>query len=198
MTRIQAALAAALFGLAGCREEKPSAPPPRAAAPAEAPRAEAPAPTPAAEPAPAAPERKPCLADSGCPEPPPLPKCGAEVAARPLEDVLRERNQLGDQTVAVKGPLRSSSGCTEMACPADHRCCNHCSGRLYVGPEEPGEGYTSLPLYNDANPKAFECVGDDTRVCCGHPADGREVVARGKLLNRDGDFLLADVELCAP
>ncbi|HEY3354581.1 MAG TPA: hypothetical protein VGQ83_15120 [Polyangia bacterium] len=145
--------------------------------------------------------RPACLKDRGCPDQPrALAKCPADLKPLPLRDALDQRDRLVGRKVAVRGPLTSSSACTEMAC-GSNACCNHCQGELVLG--RPGAaGYTYLLLRHATDADRYRCRGDDSLVCCQLDARGQDVIARGTFARDRSSTanrpLLLDAELCVP
>lgn len=143
-----------------------------------------------------------CVKDVGCGDlPKPFPKCDAETvaAAKPLQDVLNDRNLLSGKVVTVLGPLVGSVGCTEKGC-GDSACCNRCDGGLILGRYTSGQGYSTLSLL-DPDPTRFQCSGDDTGFCCVLPWDGQDAIVVGTLRSASGggNWALDGItEVCAP
>ncbi len=142
-----------------------------------------------------------CVKDKGCGDlPKPLPKCDAATvaAAKPLQDVLDQRNTLSDQAVTVLGPLTAQVWCTEKGCLSSE-CCNHCGGSFALGRYQSGQGYSTLSL-KDPDPKRFYCEGDDTGYCCNLP-EGQDAIVVGTLRSPSGgnDWAVDTItQVCAP
>ena len=140
-----------------------------------------------------------CKANQRCPAVAAIAACGSTVQPRAFDAAWNDRHSLANQRVSIRGHVVASAGCTEMACP-DRACCNGCFGTvILVASNTRGAEMRSF-AFVDGEPREgpFACSGDDSAVCCGMAADGRELVATGTLVTRNGRYILSAVEFCAP
>ncbi len=120
------------------------------------------------------------LIHRGCSTPPtPLPKCAADVKGHPWSSLLAKAPSLVGQTIIVQDRL--------LVGPVFRQQAGHRS--IVVG-----EGDRALRLGLGTK---MECVGDESRLCCGRPAFGQLVVAKGVLGgSNDGGWALKSEEIC--
>jgi hypothetical protein len=134
-----------------------------------------------------------CLVRTGCSfGPAPLPACAADLLAPEWSETSEQAGSLAEQIVSVRGPLSVGTWITTaMGCidSGGRGCCNQVGAPIHIG---------SLYL------EGFFCGGDDSRICCNARADGRTVVATGRLEPaRPEDegterWKLKEVKLCDP
>lgn len=163
--------------------------PPRPASP---PSATAPAPaTPDAGVDAAPPAASSCLAETGCPAPPPLEPClSDDLPGDLLANVLADAPRLAGRQNGVVGTVRRGPArCTKMACPPERPCCNRCQATLALGDADPAH---VLPLEGDG----WSCAGDESLQCCG-VAPEQQVVVTGTLEARGAGWALAGASACA-
>ncbi|MFO0559101.1 MAG: hypothetical protein U0269_13890 [Polyangiales bacterium] len=140
-----------------------------------------------------------CKANQSCPAIPAIAQCAAGAQARAFDAAYNDRHALVGQRVSVRGHVVASAGCTEMACP-ERSCCNGCFGTVVlVASNTRGAGMRSFSFVGgEPSDGPFACRGDDSAVCCGMAADGRELVATGTIELRNGRYILSNPEFCAP
>jgi hypothetical protein len=120
-----------------------------------------------------------CLIHRACPKPTTaLPRCFATLQAVPWDELRRQTELYLGKTVSVSGSLRVSPaiGETAVGCPADH-CCNDSSTHFILASGNVAHSLSLRVRGKDPD----QCVGDDSRLCCEHPATGQLVVATGVL-----------------
>ncbi len=140
-----------------------------------------------------------------------LPACDAQATGEPWTSLLPKVDSLKDQKVSVRdrlvvGPLDPSSF-SEMSCSGSSRNSRAREGeRALPGTNHLGcyRDHRRVVLGDSASPLRlwsrggeFECVGDESRLCCGAPAFGQTVVATGVLFgSAERGWGLRDVTLC--
>jgi hypothetical protein len=136
-----------------------------------------------------------CLKDVGCPfQPVALPACEPGLAAVILSDLSILKTSVG-RRMALRGFLRANPRVTLADCGKE--CCNFGGGHIALT-DATTRGHVEergVRLMDDAAPRAFDCVGDESASCCGFPLE-QEVVAEGRLAERDGRFVLEAPRLC--
>lgn len=142
-----------------------------------------------------------CNVHFGCDQPSmPLPACPAPADAESWSDLAARATGLEGKNVRVRGPLALgpirrgppfrpilSNGLGPLTAEcAPGRCCARTSRPVVIG-----GGPEKLALAGK------DCEGDDSRVCCGVPALGQEVIVRGVLRgNMGGGWQLVSSDLC--
>jgi hypothetical protein len=106
------------------------------------------------------------------------PACSPALESVPWDIVRREAEVHLGETVHVRGSLQVSPaiGQTAVFCGGD-RCCNDSESYFVLASDDPVNWLTLHVWGKDGYP----CVGDDSRLCCDHPATGRAIVATGVL-----------------
>lgn len=132
-----------------------------------------------------------CQANRECKTAPlPLSACEGPRPKFTWSDVQHDGATMLGKEVSVMGNL----GMTPNKAPKPGKCA-------------PGEccHALSFTLVVDGSPSALlldglTCTGDDSKLCCTVPADGQEVIAKGRLKNAPkgsaAKYQLADAKLC--
>ncbi len=120
------------------------------------------------------------LIHRGCSEPPkPLPACAADSKGEPWSSLI---------SAAAKGKAVSVRDRLVVG-PVDRD--DNRRSRHIVG----GEGDNPLRLIGSRG--RFNCMGDESRLCCLTPALGQLVVATGELIgSKQGGWLIKDADVC--
>jgi hypothetical protein len=108
-----------------------------------------------------------------------LPRCEASLRATTWSELSPTAGAMVGQTVTVRGALRVSPQvtCTAVLCGALRPCCNDCFARFVLESEG-----AKNPLWVDSFfTGRWSCTGDDSRLCCEHPAVGQTIIAVGVL-----------------
>lgn len=140
-----------------------------------------------------------CKANQRCAAVPTIPQCVQTESPRSFDSAWNDHLALVGQRITVRGHLVASGGCTEMGCP-DRACCNHCFGQVVLAGSN-GRGSTSNAFHfvaGEPRESRFACTGDDSAMCCGFAADGREVVVTATLTSASGAYVLSDAQFCNP
>jgi len=121
----------------------------------------------------------------------PLPRCADDLAFKPWPELSRDPDALVGKHLVVSGVLGASSAVfsTLVACGAGS-CCNGRGAEILLDAPD-----VQLAL------AGLSCHGDESRLVCDAPADGRTLVASGKLertRDRSPPWHLVDVTLCEP
>jgi len=132
-----------------------------------------------------------CGIHRACPAPRVIPACKAGEHAQSWEELRGRAKQLSGSVVAVSGQLDLSAEMVTVtkACHLG-ACCHQIGTRVVLD----NRG-TAAELENSEHAlglAGYECHGDDSKGCCNVIADGRAVIARGRLVETGG------VELHAP
>lgn len=151
--------------------------------------------------------KRPCLRQTGCPDPPPLADCANAAHVWNLDDVLSSGDHLLGQVVFVRGPLgRGLYTQTLLRC-RPNECCNRGAGFIELSlPRSPNPCVAGDRACSRDDPDhtllldGIQCVGDDSTICCPVRADGETVVVRGTLVRareRGAWYRLSGAALCA-
>jgi hypothetical protein len=122
-----------------------------------------------------------CLVHRACPSPTTaLPRCEASLRSISWSELEETASAIIGQTVAVRGALRVSQqiGCTAVFCGELRPCCNDCYAHFLLDSEG---AISALSLDAFGMAERGPCTGDDSRLCCEHPAVGRYTIAVGVL-----------------
>lgn len=140
-----------------------------------------------------------CKANQRCPAVEAIARCISREQPRTFDSAWSEHLALVGQRISVRGHLVATGGCTEMGCP-DRACCNHCFGQVVLaGSDARGAtGNAFRFVAGEPHEGRFACTGDDSALCCGFAADGREVVVTATLTRADGAYVLSEPQFCAP
>jgi hypothetical protein len=157
------------------------------------------------------------LINQGCHRAPiSLPTCDSQAAGESWAALAGKADSLQNQHVSVRdrlvvGPLADSSF-VNTVCAGEAR-----NPRARVSDDGPGTrlppGTTPMGCYRDQrrivlgggasplriwdNSGKFDCVGDESRLCCGAPAFGQTVIATGVLTGSAGrGWGLKEATLC--
>lgn len=141
-----------------------------------------------------------CVASVGCPRPAEIPRCGQGSAPTGLDDVWGQRFDRRGQRVRVRGNLRAFKACTELACNPRTACCNHCTGTVsFEGAVSNGLAQTNRLTLDLPASQAFNCLGDDSGVCCTTQVPAGAVIAEGTLQPVEGSggaWRVAGAQIC--
>jgi hypothetical protein len=123
------------------------------------------------------------------------PACSPTLESVPWNLLREQADRYLGKTVHVSGSLRVSPAIMKTAvfCGGD-RCCND-SGTHFVLASDDWTKSLSLQVWGkDGDP----CVGDDSRLCCDHPATGQAVVATGVLQveRRWNGYAIGHADIC--
>ena len=140
-----------------------------------------------------------CKANQRCPAVEPIARCAGAESPRPFDAAWNDHLALVGQRITVRGHLVATGGCTEMGCP-DRACCNHCFGQVVLAGSNARGATGNAFRFVAGEPREgrFACTGDDSAMCCGFAADGREVVVTATLTRGDGAYVLSEPQFCAP
>jgi hypothetical protein len=137
-----------------------------------------------------------CLIHRACPRPTTAwPACSATLESVPWNLVREQADRYLGKTVHVSGSLRVWPAILKTAtlCGGD-RCCND-SGTHFVLASPDWTKSLSLQVGEE---QGDPCVGDDSRLCCEHPATGQAVVATGVLQveRRWAGYAIVHADIC--
>jgi len=126
-----------------------------------------------------------CGIHRACPAPWAIPACKIGEHAQSWEELRGRAKQLSGSVVAVSGQLDLSAEMVTvaMACHLG-ACCHQLGTRVVLD----NRG-TAAELENSEHAlglAGYECHGDDSKGCCNVIANGRAVIARGRLVETGG------------
>jgi hypothetical protein len=126
-----------------------------------------------------------CRIHRTCPAPRALPACKAGEHAPSWEALRGQAKQLSGRVVAISGQLDLSAETVRVASACRLGACCHSIGTSVV---LDNRGSTA-DLENSEHAlglAGYECYGDDSKGCCNVLADGRAVIAKGRLVATAG------------
>jgi hypothetical protein len=114
-----------------------------------------------------------------------MPACKVGEHAQSWEELRGRAKQLSGSVVAVSGQLDLSAEMVSVASACHLGACCHQIGTSVVLDNRG----TAAELENSEHAlglAGYECYGDDSKGCCNVIADGRAVIAKGRLVEAAG------------
>lgn len=134
-----------------------------------------------------------CLSVVGCPFTPALiPSCAPTARGTSFTSPTELTNAIGSR-LTLRGSLQTFARSTLVDC--GERCCNGASGAVALVAGTPRDEASSILLVDPDRPSAFQCQGDESKVCCG-VEDARDVLVQGTLVRDQTRLELRDPKLC--
>jgi hypothetical protein len=126
-----------------------------------------------------------CWIHRACPAPRAMPACKVGEHAQSWEELRGRAKQLSGSVIAVSGQLDLSAEMVRAASACHLGACCHQIGTSVVLDNRG----TAAELENSEHAlglAGYECYGDDSKGCCNVIADGRAVIAKGRLVESAG------------
>lgn len=126
-----------------------------------------------------------CWIHRACPARRAIPACKAGEHAQSWEELRGQAKQLSGSVVAISGQLDLSAEMVSLPSACRLGACCHQVGSSVVLDNRGG----AAELENSEHAlglAGYECYGDDSKGCCQVIADGRAVIAKGRLVESAG------------
>jgi hypothetical protein len=143
-----------------------------------------------------------CWIHRACPVPRALPACKPDEHAQSWEALRGQAQQLSGSVVAIGGQLDLSTEMVFLPTACRLGACCHQMG-LSVVIDNRGSATELENSEHALGLAGYECYGDDSKGCCNVLADGRAVIAKGRLLattaraeSREPLWELREASLC--
>jgi hypothetical protein len=143
-----------------------------------------------------------CSIHLACPAPRAMPECKADEHAQSWEALRGQAKQLSGSVVAINGQLDliAETVLVPIACRLG-ACCHHIGSSVVL--DNRGNSVELESSEHALGLAGYECHGDDSKGCCNVIADGRTVIARGRLVesagrgeSREPPWELREASLC--
>jgi hypothetical protein len=126
-----------------------------------------------------------CWTHRACPVSRALPACNADEHAQSWEALRERAQQLSGSVVAISGQLDLSAEMVSLPSACRLGACCHQLGTS-VMLDNRGSATELESSEHALGLAGYECYGDDSKGCCNVLADGRAVIAKGRLVATAG------------